>query len=47
MLHQVQAAIEPALSIKDVVGDWVAISSELNDNKRRRRGALDSHMEII
>lgn len=47
MLHQLQAAIEPILSITEVIEEWDQISEDLNDNRRRRESALNQIMEII
>jgi len=47
MLHRLQAAIEPALSIKEVIAEWDRISEDLNDNRRCRASALNRIMEII
>ena len=45
-LHQVQAAIEPVLDIREVMGNWREIEGDLSDGRRRRRGAIDVAMEI-
>jgi hypothetical protein len=42
----VQAAIEPVLDIREVMGNWREIAGDLSDGRRRRRGAIDVAMEI-
>ena len=41
-----QAAIEPVLDIREVMGNWDEIAGDLSDGRRKRRGAVEAAMEI-
>ena len=40
MLHQVQQAIQPTVSLSDTVGNWQAICESLAERSRKRRPQL-------
>jgi len=41
-LHQIQRAVEPNLSLKEVINDWNSISIGLAEGKRSRKSQISS-----
>ena len=43
MLHQIQQAIDPVISLKEVLNGWGEISRALAENSRRRKPQLSNY----
>jgi hypothetical protein len=45
--HQVKRAIEPELSLQEVINDWNYIACSLAENPRTRRNQVSNYFEFL